>query len=292
MNKSRFYSDVFKTVLGHSLDLFAYLDKNSIYQYVSQSYAEFYNFKIDDLIGKTPQQVFDKNTFENIISPHLSQCFDTRKSIHYESWIIAQNIQEPHYLYISYLPHIDSETGEILGIIVISKDVSEFKRAEGLLAKSANTDALTNIPNRLYLENKLEELTQNHFRDSDRFALLFCDLNGFKQVNDQLGHAIGDKILKQAAHRLQNNTRQEDIIARYGGDEFVILMNPLKSLDVVDVVKEKIARSFCQPFEISGHFMKVGVSIGVSIYPDDATTVAELMQTADKRMYKNKKQKM
>ena len=121
MDNNRFYSEVFKTVLGHSLDLFAYIDLEQKYQYVSESYAEFYDFKVSDLIGNNPQQVFDKSTYEDVVKPQLTKCVESKKAIHYESWIIAQNIQQPHYLYISYLPHIDSKSGEIVGIIVISQ---------------------------------------------------------------------------------------------------------------------------------------------------------------------------
>ena len=84
MNKSRFYSDIFKTVLGHSLDLFAYIDHKQHYKYVSQSYAEFLGYNTEDLIGKTPEHVFDPETFTNVIAPHLTQCFETRKAVHYQ----------------------------------------------------------------------------------------------------------------------------------------------------------------------------------------------------------------
>ena len=291
MDKNRFYSEIFKTVLGHSLDLFAYIDLEQRYQYVSQSYAEFYNFNVEDLIGKKPNQVFDKSTYEDVVMPQLSKCIENKTAIHYESWIIAQSFQQPHYLYISYLPHVDTKSDEIVGIIVIAKDVTEFKRAEGLLAKTANTDALTNIPNRLFLVNKLEELTKQNSRESDRFGLLFCDLDGFKEVNDQHGHAIGDKVLNQAARRLSKNTRKEDVLARYGGDEFVILVSPLSNDEVINTIKEKIERSFSQPFEISGHSLKVGISIGVSIFPDEARNIEEMLHKADQRMYFNKNKK-
>ncbi|NVK23650.1 MAG: GGDEF domain-containing protein [Gammaproteobacteria bacterium] len=292
MDTHRFYSEIFKTVLDNSLDLFAYIDLDQKYQYVSESYAEFYDFKVSDLIGNTPEQVFDKSSYEDVIKPQVLNCLNKKAAIHYESWITAQNSQQPRYLYVSYLPHIDSNTNEIVGIIVISKDITEFKRAEGLLAKTANTDALTNIHNRLYLEKKLEQLTKQNSRESDRFALLFCDLDGFKHVNDKFGHAIGDKILYQAARRLSKNTRKEDTLARYGGDEFIILVSPLSNDEVIKTIKEKVERSFSQPFEVAGNSFKVGISIGVSIYPDEATNTADMIHKADQRMYFNKNKKV
>lgn len=291
MNKSDFYEEIFNTVLGHSFDLFAYIDLKKRYQYVSKSYASFWGFKVSDLVGKTPNQVFVNKTLSDVVKPLLTKCIEEKKPINSNSWIRGLHTEQEHYLYFSYLPHISKETGKVLGVIVIAKDVSEFKRAQAILAKSANTDALTDIPNRLFLENKLQELTQKCSRGTDRFALLFCDLDGFKEVNDQYGHAVGDRILYQVARRLSNNIRDEDILARYGGDEFVILISPLSDDSAISRIKEKVERSLSQPFEVSGNMIKVGVSIGTSIFPDETTDLPALLQAADQRMYDCKNQK-
>lgn len=291
MDKSDFYEEIFNTVLGHSFDLFAYIDLKKRYQYVSKSYASFWGFRVSDLVGKTPNQVFGNKTLSDVVRPLLNQCIEDKKPINSSAWIKGLHTEQEHYLYFSYLPHISKESGQVLGVIIIAKDVSEFKRAQAILAKSANTDALTDIPNRLYLENKLQELTQNTSRDTDRFALLFCDLDGFKEVNDKYGHAVGDRILYQVARRLSNNIRNEDILARYGGDEFVILISPLSDDSAIARIKEKVERSLSQPFEVSGNMIKVGVSIGTSIFPDETTDLPALLQAADQRMYDCKNQK-
>jgi diguanylate cyclase (GGDEF)-like protein/PAS domain S-box-containing protein len=291
MEKNAFYKEVFSTVLGYSLDLFAYIDINYKYLYVSNSYAHFYGFKPDELIQQSPKKVFDGSTYKEVISPYLSQCVNGKKPVNFESWITTNKLEQPHFLYMSYLPHVSQETGKVVGIIVIAKDVTEFKRAESILSVSANTDPLTDIPNRLYLERKLESLTTGNSRSSDRFALLFCDLDGFKNVNDSHGHAVGDKVLYQVAKRLNKHIRNEDIIARYGGDEFVILISPLTDDNVISVIKEKIDRSISQPFDVAGIKIHIGVSIGVSIYPDESSDVLELIDQADRRMYKMKNNK-
>lgn len=285
MNKLSFFNEVISTVMDYSLDLFAYLDKDNHYQFVSKSYANFYDFENDDLIGKKPEMVFDIETYEQVIEPNLSRCWQEAKPVNFQAWIMPKKANSPCYLYTTYLPHIAKETGEVVGVIVIAKDVTEFKRAEGLLSKSANTDALTNIPNRLFLENKLSSLTKSTARRSDRFALLFCDLDGFKQVNDNFGHAVGDKILFQVAHRLNKLVRTEDILARYGGDEFAILISPLVDENIIPVVKQKIEDVISKPYDISGNRIELGISIGVAIYPDEVTSKEELLEIADKRMY-------
>ncbi len=291
MEKSDFYEEIFNTVLSHSFDLFAYIDLDKRYQYVSKSYASFWGFRPIELIGKTPKQVFNNRTIAEVVSPLLKKCIENKKPINSDAWVQGQNSEHPYYLYFSYLPHISKENGQVIGVIVIAKDVTEFKRAETILAKSANTDALTDIPNRLFLENKLQNLTQNASRRTDRFALLFCDLDGFKDVNDTYGHAVGDKILYQVARRLSKNVREQDILARYGGDEFVVLISPLSEDAAIDRIKEKIERSLSQPFEVTGHTIKVGVSIGTSIFPDDTTNLSSLFDAADQRMYDCKNQK-
>lgn len=291
MDKSAFYKEIFSTVLGYSLDLFAYIDINYRYLYVSNSYANFYGFKPDELIGRTPVQVFDSITYNKVINPYLKKCIKEKTPVNFDTWITANKLEEPHFLYMSYLPHISEQTEEVVGVIIIAKDVTEFKRAESILSVSANTDPLTDIPNRLYLEKKLELLTTNRERILDKFALLFCDLDGFKQVNDSHGHAVGDKVLHQVAKRLSKHIRNEDIIARYGGDEFVILISPLTDDSVISVIKEKIDRSISQPFDVAGIKIHIGISIGVSIYPDESNDVLELINQADRRMYQMKNNK-
>lgn len=291
MEKSAFYKEVFSTVLDYSLDLFAYIDINYRYQYISNSYAHFYGFTPDELIHQSPKKVFDATTYQEVISPYLNECVNNKKPVNFESWISTNKFEQPHFLYMSYLPHISRETGEVVGVIVIAKDVTEFKRAENILSTSANTDPLTDIPNRLYLERKLESLTQGTSRSSDRFALLFCDLDGFKQVNDSHGHAVGDKVLYQVAKRLSKHIRNEDVIARYGGDEFIILVSPLVDSDVVSIIKEKIDRSISQPFDVAGNKINIGVSIGTSIYPDEGKVIQDLFDLADRRMYESKNTK-
>jgi len=290
MNKYSFFQEVFSTVMDYSLDLFAYIDKEGMYQYVSKSYADFYGREANSLIGKQPRDVFDPGTYKQVILPNLTKCLDSAKPVNYQAWIVPRHTNTPCYLYTSYLPHVTKE-GAVTGVIVMAKDVTEFKRAEGLLAKTANTDPLTNIPNRLFLENKLSELTQSSSRSSDRFALLFCDLDGFKSVNDQYGHAIGDKLLFQVASRIKRHIRNDDILARYGGDEFAILITPLMDERILPAIKQKIEHSMSQPFEVSGNRIRVGISMGISIYPDEGLEKSDLLDIADKRMYNHKNAK-
>lgn len=283
-----FMQEIFSTVLRNSLDLFAYVDKNYNYQYVSDSYLQFYGQGGDSLIGKTPLDVFDSETYHDSILPNLVQCFDDGKPINYKSWLKPKGQNEEHFLYVTYLPHFSEEKQQVVGVIIIAKDVSEFKRAETLLAKTANTDALTNIPNRLFLTNKLTALSQQSNRHTDRYALLFCDLDGFKLVNDKYGHAVGDRILHQVAQRLQQQIRQEDVIARYGGDEFVILITDRATSAALNAVRNKIFNSISQPFNFSGEKIKIGISIGVSIYPDHGLEPDALLERVDAEMYSSK----
>ncbi|UGQ48760.1 EAL domain-containing protein [Massilia endophytica] len=164
-------------------------------------------------------------------------------------------------------------------------DLSERKRAEDQMRHMANHDALTGLPNRTLLQDRLEQAISYAHRNQYRVAILFVDLDHFKYINDSLGHQFGDAILRMAAERLQNCVREGDSVARLGGDEFVICLPALTEEDDVAGVAKSVLDALIQPYHIDGHELHAGCSIGISLYPDDATDVETLMRTADTAMY-------
>ena len=291
MGDNAFFQEIFSTVFNFSIDLFAYVDKDGTYQYISESYAKFSGFSAEEIIGRTPCEIFDKGTYQNIILPKLTECKSLARPVNYQTWVSSKKVDESHYLYVSYLPHICNVTGEVLGVLVIAKDITEIKQAENLLSQSAYTDPLTKIANRHYLEKKLGEYTQSGARSSDRFALMFCDLDGFKRVNDTYGHAVGDDILHQVASKLAQLIRKEDVIARYGGDEFVILLPELTNKGALSAIQQKIEHAMQKPLDISNRKVNLGISIGIATFPDEADNRFCLLNLADKRMYQHKQLK-
>jgi diguanylate cyclase (GGDEF)-like protein/PAS domain S-box-containing protein len=168
-------------------------------------------------------------------------------------------------------------------------DISERKAHEAMLSYQSTHDALTSLPNRLFFERHLGDiLNDNAGRRLRSMGVFFLDLDNFKMVNDTMGHKAGDELLKEAAVRLSKCLRAGDILARIGGDEFTILLHDIWAKDDAAIVAQRILQTIAQPFEVAGCKLVIGVSIGVSIYPDNAVDVDGLLKSADAAMYKAK----
>lgn len=158
-------------------------------------------------------------------------------------------------------------------------------QAERMVWQQANFDTLTRLPNRQMFQYRLEQEVFSSGRNGSAFALLFIDLDEFKDINDTIGHAHGDQLLKEAAQRLQACVRKTDLVARLGGDEFVVLLSQVKELQVADSIARKILESLVQPFNLSGQPSYISASIGIACFPEDGDTPAELLRHADQAMY-------
>ncbi|HZF70348.1 putative bifunctional diguanylate cyclase/phosphodiesterase [Sulfuricurvum sp.] len=149
-------------------------------------------------------------------------------------------------------------------------------------------DSLTGLPNRYNLYSQLKLMVANANRYERKFAVLFLDLDHFKNINDTLGHNVGDALLKSVSHKLKSMIRENDIVARIGGDEFIIVLNDFNDSGSLEQVIVKILDAFRQEWIIKNHFLRLSTSIGVSVYPDDSKEINELMKFADIAMYKAK----
>jgi len=158
------------------------------------------------------------------------------------------------------------------------------------LYQQARTDALTGLPNRFHFMDRVKQDIAQAHRDGRQMAILFVDLDRFKDINDTLGHAAGDKLLREAAARLKQCVREADMVARLGGDEFTILIDLLTSTDAAGVVAEHVISALTKPYIIDSVENVVTASIGIAVYPSDGTGVEQLMRNADMAMYRAKQQ--
>jgi len=179
--------------------------------------------------------------------------------------------------------------GQIINYILIITDITNRKIEEKKLKKLAFYDGLTELPNRLLFYNRLQHTILKARRNKEYVAVMFLDLDGFKQVNDSYGHDVGDELLKEVGKRLQHTVRKIDTVARLAGDEFTIIIENLNSPDNVNVIAKKILNSFKEPFNINGNSIKVGTSIGISVFPIDGSDADTLIKNADMAMYLAKK---
>jgi diguanylate cyclase (GGDEF)-like protein len=234
----------------------------------------------DQLIGKTPADLFKNNL--DYAKSTWRRFFDAGRlridmqhslSTSTELWI------EGDYICLY------DDAGYITGHFGIQRDITSHKMAEERIRYQAHHDSLTNLPNRLLFWDRLNIALSQAEREETMMALLFLDCYQFKQVNDNFGHANGDRMLQVLAARLLENVRKGDTVARLGGDEFVIILPHIRSYDEAQLVSQRILEAFRCPVQIDNNVVEVGASIGISVYPFDANTAEELLLSADKAMY-------
>jgi diguanylate cyclase (GGDEF)-like protein/PAS domain S-box-containing protein len=188
----------------------------------------------------------------------------------------------PEWLSISA---VRDEQGEITHFVSVFSDITPIKEAQDQLDYQAHHDPLTGLPNRLLLEDRLYKGLQRADRESHALAVLFIDLDRFKNINDTLGHHVGDTVLREVAMRLERTVRESDTIARLGGDEFVIVIEGAVGESVLTGVAEKILAEMRAPIRLGDQDFFIGASIGIARYPDDGATPVELVKNADAAMY-------
>jgi diguanylate cyclase (GGDEF)-like protein len=171
---------------------------------------------------------------------------------------------------------------------ILRDEVSERRRAEEALFEMAHHDALTGLPNRLLLRDRFDVASAQTDRGNRILALLMMDLDGFKRVNDTLGHSIGDALLVRIAELIRECVRSSDTVARFGGDEFVVLLGSLRDAEEAAMVAEKIIAELAKPLALGEHQARVTPSIGVALYPQDASTMDGVLKCADAAMYRAK----
>jgi diguanylate cyclase (GGDEF)-like protein len=187
------------------------------------------------------------------------------------------------------------ENGQPVKLIGTTQDITEKVKNDKLLHEhskllkhQAHHDELTQLPNRVLFKDRLQQSVLSHKRCKNKFALLFIDLDHFKDINDSLGHHIGDEVLKEASQRLQKSIRENDTLARLGGDEFTIILSNIDSIQSAKKIAKKIVTIMRKPFAVSELKLHMTASIGIAIYPDDSTDENNLIKYADAAMYTSK----
>lgn len=261
-------------------------DRNNRIVSVNDAFTTLTGYTREDAIGQNPSvlqsgrhdRAFYQAMWANIVEQGYwrGDIWDRRKDGSFY----------PKYLAITV---IRNEAGEITHFSAIFYDVTERKALEDKLDHLAHYDGLTGLPNRMLLQDRLEQAIASAERQRQKFALLFIDLDGFKRINDEMGHPVGDAVLKLVAERLLAAIRGMDTAARLGGDEFVIILSDIRNAENAAWVAEKVVESLSTPYPVDGVALPLSASIGVSIYPNDERVANELLRTADEAMYKAKR---
>lgn len=239
---------------------------------------------LEHLTDKTPKEILG-DTLGAFVEENYQKCVDKRSSITYEEEL---NFQGETFIWLATLTPI-IQGDKVLYIVGSATDITERKKLELELAKNANYDKLTDLPNRRLFFERLERAILENHRDDKRFALLFIDLDGFKDVNDAYGHKIGDEVLIAVGNRLLNVVRKSDTVARMGGDEFTIIARNVEDQHSIKVLVEKIQESIKKSITVGDIKCKVNSSVGIAIYPDHGKDGDTLLRHSDSAMYAIKK---
>ncbi|MDY0137027.1 MAG: diguanylate cyclase [Thiomicrospira sp.] len=185
---------------------------------------------------------------------------------------------------------IDLGTSHSKRILCMARDITQEKHMAQQLYQAAHYDALTGLPNRRLMLDLLKQVITQANKQQTALAILFIDLNGFKAINDTHGHQVGDEVLKIVAKRIPQTLQQTDLFGRLSGDEFLVVINPVTDATAIQTQIETIRHSLAQPMQTDQHTLHISASIGVSLYPQDAQDIEQLVRIADQSMYKVKAQ--
>ena len=279
------YASLFDTLLSSSPDLHCIFDVDDRLVYANQSFARLHGMSIDEIIGKKFSEVFPVLGAE--LRPRLQQVIDDREPYRREIAYTIVPGREATYEYF-FVPVFDNDGG-VKAIAATAHDVTERKDSEAEIRRSANYDSLTGLPNRSQFRDRLEREAKHSARTGLPLALLFIDLDGFKEVNDRLGHDAGDQLLRETARRITSCVRGTDTVARVGGDEFTVILTELNKTAHVEILTQQILDELAKPFSILRKDVHISGSIGITFFPQDATTPENLVRNADQAMYVAKK---
>lgn len=257
-------------------------DREGVIEYVNPAFTAISGYSAADTLGRTPALLnsgvqppeFYQRLWTTILAGQV-----------WQGEIVNRRKDGSLYTEATAIAPVKAEDGHISHFVAIKHDVTERKRLEVQLAHMAHFDDLTNLPNRALFFDRLRQALTHAKRNQTRFALLFVDLDGFKDVNDAHGHETGDALLRVAGQRLAACVRTSDTVARMGGDEFTVILQNVASGEDAGQVADKIIQTLDRPFDLAGNKCRIGASIGISLYPDHGEDVEILVSRADTAMY-------
>jgi diguanylate cyclase (GGDEF)-like protein/PAS domain S-box-containing protein len=275
--------------------LISYIDRERRYRFSNRTYDDWFGIPQDRMYGRTVAEVFGGETYGRM-QPHFDRVL-RGEEVQFE----FSTGQGDRTLQVSCVPHL-AENGEVLGFYMLGNDVTALKRAQEDLRFAAlqlqhdarrleflaHHDTLTGLPNRAMFHERAREAIAHARRHDKTTALLFIDLDNFKQVNDGLGHDVGDGLLKVVASRLRACVRGDDFVARIGGDEFCVLLQDISDPRESAAVAQKLIHELGREYRVGEYRVIPGASVGIACLPQDGDDVGTLLRLADAAMYRAK----
>ena len=273
------------TVFESTAEGIVITDPQHVITAVNRAFTEITGYCESEVLGQTPR-IMASGQHNSLF--FAAMWHQLSKDGHWQGEISNKRKNgeiHPNWMTISTVRNSDNLVTHFVGVF---SDISSLKHAQSRLDHQAHHDPLTNLPNRLLFERRLREVLTDQRRNGQHGAVLFLDLDRFKNINDSLGHPVGDLLLNGIATRLKEQLRDIDTVARLGGDEFIILLPGLKSPRDAELIADKLLACFSAPFPAGEHELFISASIGISVYPEDGTEVDILIKNADTAMYRSK----
>lgn len=269
-------------VLANSREAVMITDTNNNIVSVNRAFSTVTGYTEEEVLGKNPS-ILASDRHDRDFYHALWHQLTVEGVWRGEIWDKRKNGEVyPKWLDISA---VHDRNGTLSNYIAIFSDLTERRNTESQIEFLAYHDPLTRLPNRLLLEDRFKQILASAMRENTKLAVLFLDIDKFKQVNDTLGHAAGDQLLQMVAQRLQQSVREVDTVSRIGGDEFVVLLTDLPTIDTVTHIAGKILAQLSKPFAIEKTEITSSLSIGIALYPDDGQDLDTLLRMADASMY-------
>jgi len=272
------------TVFENSREGMVILDPDLRVVSVNEAFCKIADLDINNAGGQKPRFIDDLMS----TSTGTEILYALNRNAYWMGEIIGRKADGSTYPLWLTVNAVRDDSGALTNYVALLTDVSEIKRSQEELEYVATHDFLTNLPNRVLFHDRLQQAVARAIRTGTIGALFFLDLDRFKNVNDNLGHHVGDDLLKQVSTRLRKVCRATDTLARLGGDEFTLIAEGLNDTDGLAVIAEKLLQAFSDPFSLNDYKLEISVSIGISVFPKDSADVNELIKHADTAMYSAK----
>ncbi|WP_372739292.1 diguanylate cyclase domain-containing protein [Neptunomonas sp.] len=273
-------------VFESTLDGVLITDADGVILSVNPAFTEITGYAAEEAVGQNPRML-QSNRHDQVFYASMWKDIKTKGRWNGEIW----NRRKDGDLYLERMTisMVRDEDGEPIRYVSVFSDITALWRKDEYIKHLAFHDALTDLPNRTLVTDRINQKLLHYNREQCSLALMFLDLDGFKLVNDQFGHNVGDDLLKEIAKRLLALIRKSDTVARVGGDEFMFIFDNPKGKDEIDYVANRIISSINEPIEILGNVLQIGASVGIAIFPADGHTCVELIKNADTAMYAAKR---